>query len=86
MPAVARRTGVGVGSIYRYFPSKEALANAAFQHTKRDLLDRRAQSVPALPPPRHVPDHRRRRCPHRPPQPRPRTPQPRRPARPRKRR
>ncbi|MFB7614536.1 TetR/AcrR family transcriptional regulator [Kitasatospora sp. NPDC056181] len=45
MPAVAQRAGVGVGSIYRYFPSKEALGNAAFQHAKRALLDQLAETL-----------------------------------------
>ncbi|WP_441248902.1 TetR/AcrR family transcriptional regulator [Kitasatospora sp. McL0602] len=38
VPAVAQRAGVGVGSIYRYFPGKEALGNAAFQYAKGGLL------------------------------------------------
>ncbi|MEO3977705.1 TetR/AcrR family transcriptional regulator [Streptomyces sp. CAU 1734] len=38
MPAVAHHAGAGVGSIYRYFPGKEALGNAAFQYAKGGLL------------------------------------------------
>ncbi len=45
MPAVAQRAQVGVGSIYRYFPSKEALGNAAFQYAKRALLDGLAEAL-----------------------------------------
>jgi AcrR family transcriptional regulator len=35
MPLVAQRAGVGAGTIYRYFESKEALANAVYQDCKR---------------------------------------------------
>jgi TetR/AcrR family transcriptional regulator, repressor of fatR-cypB operon len=35
MPLVAEKAGVGAGTIYRYFESKEALVNALFQHWKR---------------------------------------------------
>ncbi|MEU0691273.1 TetR/AcrR family transcriptional regulator [Streptomyces uncialis] len=38
MPAVAAHAQVGVGSIYRYFPSKEALGNAVFRQAKGGLL------------------------------------------------
>jgi AcrR family transcriptional regulator len=34
MPLVAERAGVGAGTIYRYFESKEALANAVFRQCK----------------------------------------------------
>jgi AcrR family transcriptional regulator len=34
VPLVAEKAGVGAGTIYRYFESKEALVNALFQHWK----------------------------------------------------
>ena len=40
VPAVAERAGVATGTIYRYFPSKEALLNAVFQQWKGELRDR----------------------------------------------
>src|SRR6266542_5971993 len=39
MPLVAERAGAAVGTIYRHFPSKQALVNAVFQHWKRLLLE-----------------------------------------------
>jgi len=35
VPLVAERAKVGAGTIYRYFPSKEALVNAVYQRSKR---------------------------------------------------
>jgi AcrR family transcriptional regulator len=44
IPLVAERAGVGAGTIYRYFDSKEALGNAVFRACKtalqRHLLER----------------------------------------------
>ncbi|HEU5472295.1 MAG TPA: TetR/AcrR family transcriptional regulator [Actinophytocola sp.] len=37
---VAKRAGMSVGTLYRYFPSKEALGNAVFRRWKGELLDR----------------------------------------------
>ncbi|HEY4116751.1 MAG TPA: helix-turn-helix domain-containing protein, partial [Byssovorax sp.] len=37
IPLVMERAGVGGGSLYRVFPSKEALVNAAFRDAKRRL-------------------------------------------------
>jgi TetR/AcrR family transcriptional regulator, repressor of fatR-cypB operon len=39
MPLVADRAGAAVGTIYRHFPSKQALVNAVFQHWKRLMLE-----------------------------------------------
>lgn len=40
VPPVAREAGVGVGTLYRYFDNKEALVNAVFRDTKRQLRGR----------------------------------------------
>lgn len=40
MAVVAQRAGVAVGSIYRHFPSKEALGNAVYQRWKGLALER----------------------------------------------
>ncbi|WP_405795346.1 TetR/AcrR family transcriptional regulator [Streptomyces sp. NBC_01506] len=37
---VARRAGVGIGTLYRHFPTRQALMNAVFQDSLADLLDR----------------------------------------------
>jgi AcrR family transcriptional regulator len=40
IPDVMAKASVGAGSLYRLFPSKEALANEVFREAKRRLLDR----------------------------------------------
>ncbi|MFB7032331.1 MULTISPECIES: TetR/AcrR family transcriptional regulator [unclassified Streptomyces] len=35
VPVIARAAGVAAGTLYRYWPSKEALANAVYQDAKR---------------------------------------------------
>src|SRR5690348_13149980 len=40
VPVVAERAGVATGTIYRYFPSKEALLNAVYQQWKGELKRR----------------------------------------------
>jgi AcrR family transcriptional regulator len=39
MTAVAERAGVAVGTIYRHFPSKDALGNAVYRRWKGRLLE-----------------------------------------------
>ena len=39
VPAIADAAGVGAGTIYRYFDSKEALVNALYRHWKGALAD-----------------------------------------------
>jgi TetR/AcrR family transcriptional regulator, repressor of fatR-cypB operon len=45
MPLVAQRAGVGAGTIYRYFESKEALGNAVYQSCKLGLQRHLAERV-----------------------------------------
>jgi AcrR family transcriptional regulator len=51
VPLIAEEAGVATGTIYRYFPSKEALVNALYQRwkgeMKRRLLDDRPEAEPA---------------------------------------
>jgi TetR/AcrR family transcriptional regulator, repressor of fatR-cypB operon len=43
---VAERAGVAVGSIYRHFPSKEALGNAVYRQWKGRLLEYLTRDAP----------------------------------------
>jgi len=47
MPELAQRAGVGAGTIYRYFDSKDALVNALFQRWKTEMTDTVSGDIPA---------------------------------------
>lgn len=47
VPQIAGAAGVGVGTIYRYFPSKEALVNELFRYWKGRLLQALTQAIVA---------------------------------------
>src|SRR5471030_2079588 len=50
LEAVARRAGLGIGTLYRHFPTREALFEAVYRHEVDELADLaeqlRAQDVP----------------------------------------
>ncbi len=46
VPRVAERAGVGAGTIYRYFRSKEELLNAVYRRCKLDLRRSLVRGVP----------------------------------------
>jgi AcrR family transcriptional regulator len=54
LETVAQRAGVGIGTLYRHFPTREALYEAVYQHEVRQLvelaeqLDRKDAPVEAL--------------------------------------
>jgi AcrR family transcriptional regulator len=39
VPAIAERAGIAAGTMYRYFPSKEALVNELYRALKTSLID-----------------------------------------------
>jgi AcrR family transcriptional regulator len=39
LEAVARRAGVGIGTLYRHFPTREALYEAVYQHEVQQLVE-----------------------------------------------
>ncbi len=47
MPLIAERAGVGAGTIYRHFPSKEALANAIYREGKEEMARYLVNGIPA---------------------------------------
>src|SRR5436305_2274253 len=47
---VARRAGVGIGTLYRHFPTREALVEAAYRRGFETLCDQADQFAQALPP------------------------------------
>ena len=52
VPAVADRAGVGAGTIYRYFKSKEDLVNELYRDSKQTLATRVLAAISPSAPPR----------------------------------
>ena len=52
VPLVAERAGVGAGTLYRYFESKEALVNALYRDLKLHLASSLLENFPLDLPPR----------------------------------
>ncbi len=46
---LAKRSGVAVGTIYNYFPDKEALVNAAFEKQWLDIVQRAEKAILSAP-------------------------------------
>ena len=54
VPEIAQKAKVGAGTIYRYFPSKEALVNALYQFHKQELAAHFLTGLDLNGPPRAV--------------------------------
>jgi len=49
VPEIAEKAGVGAGTIYRYFDSKEALVNALYRQEKQRFAERVIHDFPTVP-------------------------------------
>jgi AcrR family transcriptional regulator len=47
---IAKTAGVGIGTLYRHFPTREALVEAAYRHELADLCDAVPGLLQSLPP------------------------------------
>lgn len=50
LEGVARRAGVGIGTLYRHFPTRQALFEAVYRREVEQLVDLAEQLVTGLPP------------------------------------
>ncbi|MFF5171961.1 TetR/AcrR family transcriptional regulator [Micromonospora sp. NPDC000089] len=50
LDAVAREAGVGIGTLYRHFPTRDALVEAAYRNELAKLCDAAADLLDRLPP------------------------------------
>jgi AcrR family transcriptional regulator len=51
MRAIAREAGVGIGTLYRHFPTREALVEAVYRNQVARLTDGARELLAQLPPP-----------------------------------
>lgn len=50
LESIAAETGVGIGTLYRHFPSREALVEGVFAETARQLREDAEKALSSLPP------------------------------------
>src|SRR5216683_7288685 len=50
LDAIAKEAGVGIGTLYRHFPTREALIEAAYRNELARLCDAVAELLQAMPP------------------------------------
>ena len=50
LEAVARRAGVGIGTLYRHFPTRDALIAETYRNEVAHVADGAAELLAALPP------------------------------------